>query len=246
MDRMPRRTAIVTGASAGIGASTARRLADQGFDVVLGARRLDRIQEIATRSDGRAIVLDVADVDSVAAFVGQLDRADVLVNNAGMAIGLDPVAELDDRDVEAMFATNVFGLLRVTRALLPLLEKSSDAHIVNVGSIAGFETYVGGAAYTASKHAVRAISQTLRKELLGRPIRVTEINPGLVETEFSLVRFKGNAEQAKKPYEGMTPLTADDVADCIAWAVTRPPHVNIDEIVVRPRDQATAMLVHRE
>lgn len=246
MDRRHPRTAIVTGASAGIGAATAQRLATEGFDVVLGARRRDRIEEIAARIGGRALALDVADADSVAAFVGQLDRADVLVNNAGMAMGLDPVAELDDADIETMFATNVFGLLRMTRALLPLLEKSGDGHIVNVGSIAGFETYVGGAAYTGSKHAVRAISQTLRKELLGRPIRVTEVNPGLVETEFSLVRFKGDAQAAKKPYEGMTPLTGDDVADCIVWALMRPPHVNVDEIVVRPRDQATATLVHRE
>ena len=246
MDRMQPRTAIVTGASAGIGAATAERLATEGFDVVLGARRVERIDEIATRCGGRALGLDVADADSVAAFVGQLDRADVLVNNAGMALGLDPIAEITDAAIESMFATNVYGLLRMTRALLPLLEKSVDAHIVNVGSIAGFETYVGGAAYTASKHAVRAISQTLRKELLGRPIRVTEVNPGLVQTEFSLVRFEGDAERAKKPYEGMTPLTSEDVADCIAWAVTRPPHVNVDEIVVRPRDQATATLVHRE
>lgn len=192
------------------------------------------------------MALDVTDTDSVDSFVDNLARADVLVNNAGMAIGLDPVAELDDSAIEAMFATNVFGLLRMTRAVLPLLDKSNDAHIVNVGSIAGFETYEGGAAYTASKHAVRAISQTLRKELIGRPIRVTEVNPGLVETEFSMVRFQGDAERAKQPYEGMTPLTGEDVADCIAWAVTRPPHVNIDEIVVRPTAQATAQMVARE
>ncbi len=245
MDRPEHRTAIVTGASAGIGAATAERLAAAGFDVVLGARRKERIQEIAARSGGRALALDVTDADSVTAFVDQLDRADILVNNAGMALGLDAVADLSDEDVERMFATNVFGLLRVTRSLMPLLDKSDNAHIVNVGSIAGFETYVGGAAYTASKHAVRAITQTLRKELLGRPIRVTEVNPGLVETEFSVVRFRGDEQRAKQPYEGITPLTGDDVADCIVWAVTRPPHVNIDEIVVRPTAQATAQMIAR-
>jgi NADP-dependent 3-hydroxy acid dehydrogenase YdfG len=170
----------------------------------------------------------------------------VLVNNAGLASGLVPVGELTDEQVETMFQTNVLGLIRVTRALLPKLEASGEGHIVNLGSTAAIETYPGGAGYTASKHGVRAITQTLRKELLGKPIRITEVDPGLVETEFSLVRFGGDAEMAKKPYEGMTPLIAEDIADCIAFAVTRPPHVNIDEIVVRPLAQATSTMIARE
>jgi NADP-dependent 3-hydroxy acid dehydrogenase YdfG len=246
MDGAGGRTAVVTGASAGIGAATALRLADEGFDVVLGARRLEKVEEVAARCGGRALQLDVADSSSVDAFAGQIDKTNVLVNNAGMAAGLDPIGELTDEQVEQMFQTNVFGLIRVTRALLPKLEASGNGHIVNVGSVAGFETYPGGGGYTATKHAVRALTQTLRKELLGRPVRVTEVNPGLVETEFSLVRFSGDTERAKKPYAGRTPLVAEDVADCIAFVVTRPPHVNIDEIVVKPIAQATSMMIHRE
>lgn len=246
MDAGTRRTAVVTGASAGIGAATALRLAEEGFDVVLGARRLDRVEEVAKRCGGRALELDVGDAASVISFADQIDKADVLVNNAGMASGLSPVGELTDEQIQEMFQTNVFGLIRVTRALLPKLEAGGNGHVVNIGSTAGFETYPGGGGYTATKHAVRALTQTLRKELLGRPVRVTEVNPGLVETEFSLVRFAGDAERAKKPYEGLTPLVAQDVADCIAFVVTRPPHVNIDEIVVKPVAQATSMMIHRD
>ena len=245
MDEGVRRTAVVTGASAGIGAATAIRLAKEGFDVVLGARRLDRLEEVAAECGGRALTLDVADPASVDGFAAALDRVDVLVNNAGLAAGFSAIAELTDEQVETMFETNVAGLIRVTRALLPKLEASGNGHIVNIGSIAGFETYPGGGGYTSTKHAVRAITQTLRKELLGKPIRVSEIDPGLVETEFSLVRFEGDVAAAKKPYEGLTPLTADDIADCVAFVVTRPPHVNIDELVVKPLAQATAMMIHR-
>jgi len=212
---------------------------------VLGARRVDRLEEVATRCRGRALALDVTDPASVDAFATAIDDMSVLVNNAGLASGFESVGELSEDRVEVMWATNVLGLLRVTRALLPQIEASGAGHIVNLGSIAGFETYPGGAGYTASKHAVRAITRTLRLELLGKPIRVTEVAPGLVETEFSIVRFDGDTELAKKPYEGITPLTAEDIADCIAWAVTRPPHVNIDEIVVRPIAQAGATLIAR-
>ncbi|MDQ3962436.1 MAG: SDR family NAD(P)-dependent oxidoreductase [Actinomycetota bacterium] len=246
MENATRRTAVVTGASAGIGAATAVRLAQEGFDVILGARRLDRVEEVAARCGGRALELDVGDDESVTAFADQIGKVDVLVNNAGMASGLDPIADLADEQIQEMFQTNVFGLIRVTRALLPKLEAGGNGHIVNIGSVAGFETYPGGGGYTATKHAVRALTQTLRKELLGRPVRVTEVNPGLVETEFSLVRFSGDAERAKKPYEGLMPLVAEDVADCIAFVVTRPAHVNIDEIVVKPIAQATSMMIHRE
>jgi NADP-dependent 3-hydroxy acid dehydrogenase YdfG len=235
-----KRIAVVTGASSGIGAATAVRLAKEGFEVVIGARRKERLEEVAAQSGGRALPLDVTDSGSIAEFAAVIDRVDVLVNNAGLASGLETVAELDHTRVKTMWDTNVAGLLRVTQAFLDKLEASGAGHIVNVGSIAGFETYPGGVGYTASKHAVRAISRTLRIELLGKPIRVTEVEPGLVETEFSLVRFDRDKAKAARPYEGLTPLTGEDIADCIAWAVTRPPHVNIDEIVVRPLAQASA------
>ena len=239
------KTAVVTGASSGIGEATARRLAKEGFDVLIGARRIDRLEKIAEHIGARWKALDVTDQSSVDSFVDGIDSLNLLVNNAGGAKGLAPLAEIPDVDWDWMYKANVVGLARVTRALLPALERSGDGHIVNVGSIAGIETYEGGAGYTAAKHAVAAISETLRLELLGKPIRVTEVQPGLVDTEFSLVRFGGDAARAAKVYEGLTPLTADDVADCIAWAATRPSHVNVDAIVVKPRDQARATKVHR-
>jgi NADP-dependent 3-hydroxy acid dehydrogenase YdfG len=242
------KTAVVTGASSGIGEATARALAGAGYQVFLGARRLDRLREIAASLGGAAtpLPLDVTDPESVAAFAGGLpEKVHLLVNNAGGALGLDRIEDAREERWETMWEANVMGVLRMTRALLPALTASGDGHVVNVGSIAGFETYVGGAGYTAVKHAVRAFTKTLRLELLGKPVRVTEVAPGLVETEFSMVRFGGDAERAKSVYRGMEPLVAADVADCIVWATTRPSHVNIDEIVVRPRDQATATLVHR-
>lgn len=241
------RTAVVTGASSGIGAATARRLAAEGFSVVVGARRLDRLEELAEEIGARPIRLDVADTASVDAFMGELGECSVLVNNAGGAKGLSPIARADEEHWRWMYDVNVLGVMRMTRALLPTLEASGDGHVVNVGSIAGLEVYEGGAGYTAVKHALRAVTQTLRREVLGRPIRVTEVDPGMVETEFSLVRFDGDAERAAKVYEGVDALTADDIADCVAWAVTRPSRVNIDQIVVMPRDQAGAggTLVHR-
>lgn len=240
-----RRTAVVTGASGGIGAATAVALAERGFSLALGARRVDRLRRVAEPLGARALELDVTDPESVDRFVAELDAAHLLVNNAGAAFGLDPIEDSRDDRWEAMYRVNVLGALRMTRALLPLLEESGDGHVINVASTAGFEVYPGGAGYTASKHALRALTGTLRLELLGRPIRVTEVSPGLVETEFSLVRFAGDAERAAKVYAGMTPLVAEDVAECIAWAATRPPHVNVDQIVVRPRDQATSTRVHR-
>jgi NADP-dependent 3-hydroxy acid dehydrogenase YdfG len=193
--------------------------------------------------------LDVTNEASVTRFVADVGkrfgRIDVLVNNAGGALGLDPLERAKDEDWIGMWQVNVLGLMFMTRACLPLLRKAKVGHIVNVGSIAGFETYKGGAGYTAVKHAVRAISRTLRLELNGEPIRVTEVAPGLVETEFSLVRFKGDKTAAKNVYAGLKPLTADDVADCIVFAVTRPAHVDIDEIVVRPVAQATTFQVTR-
>jgi NADP-dependent 3-hydroxy acid dehydrogenase YdfG len=241
---------VVTGASSGIGAATSRFLAREGFRLVLGARRLDRLEEVAREVDGVALELDVTDRDSTERFATAVEErygmCHVLVNNAGLALGLSPVAETPDEDWIGMLDVNVLGLLRMTRALLPLLRKAPSAHIVNLGSIAGFEVYRGGAGYTASKHAVRAISRTLRIELNGEPIRITEIAPGMVETEFSLVRFRGDEQTAAQVYKGLKPLSAEDVADCIAFAVTRPPHVDIDEIVIRPIAQANSFTVHRD
>jgi len=196
------------------------------------------------------MALDVTDKKSIDAFVREVSRKfgriDVLVNNAGGALGLAPIEKASDEDWIGMWQVNVMGLMWMTRACLPLLRKAKHGHVVNIGSIAGFETYKGGAGYTAAKHAVRAITRTLRLELNGEPIRVTEIDPGLVETEFSVVRFHGDRKAAKAVYEGLKPLSAEDIADCVVFAVTRPPHVDIDEIVVRPVAQATAQVVARK
>ena len=244
------RIAVVTGASSGIGEATARRLREAGFFVVLGARREDRLMAVARELGGRGLVLDVRDPASIDAFTAAIaaedSQVEILVNNAGLAAGLQPLAEGNDDDWVQMMETNVLGLLRVTRAMLPLLRRAPRAHIVNLGSVAGFEVYPGGVGYTASKHAVRAITKTLRLELMGEPIRVTEIEPGMVETEFSLVRFKGDQGRASNVYKGMQPLTGADIADCIVWVVTRPPHVNVDEMVVRPIAQATVRDVARK
>jgi NADP-dependent 3-hydroxy acid dehydrogenase YdfG len=239
------KTAVVTGASSGIGEATARLLAANGWDVVMGARRTDRLAAIGEEIGARWAPLDVTDKASVTSFCADIETLNLLVNNAGGAKGLAEVSEMNENDWRWMFEANVLGLAWVTRALLSALERSGDGQIVNVGSIAGIETYEGGAGYTAAKHAVRAITDTLRLELMGKPVRVTEIAPGLVETEFSLVRFEGDEARAKKVYEGMTPLTADDVAECIVWAASRPSHVNIDFLVVKPRDQARATKVFR-
>ncbi len=242
---MSERVALVTGASAGIGAATARRLVEAGYRVIAAARRLDRLEEVAAESGCEARRLDVTEPTSITALTDEIDRLDLLVNNAGGALGLDRIEQSDDDGWRTMWETNVLGLMRMTRALLPALRASGAGHIINVGSVSGFEVYHGGAGYTSVKHAARAVTRTLRLELLGEPIRITEVNPGLVETEFALVRFGGDREKAASVYTGMTPLVGDDVADCIVWAASRPPHVNIDEIVVRPRDQATVAHIHR-
>jgi NADP-dependent 3-hydroxy acid dehydrogenase YdfG len=238
--------AVVTGASSGIGAATARALAKAGFHVVLGARRVDRCAEIAAEIGGTAVRLDVTDADSVAAFAAAVPECRLLVNNAGGAKGLEPVANANEDDWRWMFETNVIGTLRVTKALLPALLASGDGHIVTITSIAALEAYDNGAGYTGAKHAQAMLHRTLRGELLGQPVRLTEVLPGMVETEFSLVRFEGDAEKADNVYRGLTPLTAEDVADVVAFAATRPSHVNIDQIVLKPRAQASAMRAHRE
>jgi NADP-dependent 3-hydroxy acid dehydrogenase YdfG len=243
------RIAVVTGASSGIGAATARELARQGFRLIVTARRTERLEPLRREFDAEPYGLDVRDRAAIEAFADRLGeragRVDVLVNNAGLALGREPLAETVDDDWVQMLETNVLGVARVTRALLPLLRVPPHAHIVNIGSIAGFETYKGGSGYTASKHAVRAISQTLRLELNGEPIRVTEIAPGMVETEFSLTRFRGDGTKAADVYAGMTPLSADDIASCVGFAVSRPPHVNVDYIIVRPIAQATTFQIAR-
>jgi NADP-dependent 3-hydroxy acid dehydrogenase YdfG len=249
-----RGVAVITGASSGIGAASARALAADGWHVVVGARRVDRIEKLAAEIGGRAHPLDVSDTASVDAFVAFVHEvAEVsavpgrrlLVNNAGGALGLAPVADADEEQWRAMYETNVLGVVRVTQRLLPALEASGDGHVVTIGSIAGEDPYPGGAGYNAAKFAVRAVMSVLRQELLGRPVRVSEIDPGLVETEFSLVRFGGDAERAAAVYEGVTPLTADDVAECVRWVAARPSHVNVDRLVVLARDQAGARQVHR-
>jgi NADP-dependent 3-hydroxy acid dehydrogenase YdfG len=245
---MSRGTAVVTGASSGIGAATARRLAAEGYAVVAAARRRDRLDALAGEVDGiRAVSLDVTDPDSVSALAAEVDDLAVLVNNAGGALGVEPIERADPADWQTMYDTNVLGVLRVTQALLPALERGAGGHVVVTGSIAGHLVYEGGAGYTAAKHAATALVETLRLELNGRPVRVTEIAPGMVRTEeFSLVRLRGDQAAADKVYAGVEhPLTADDIADCIAFAVTRPAHVNVDLLVVKPLAQAAPYKVAR-
>ncbi|WP_432095201.1 SDR family NAD(P)-dependent oxidoreductase [Streptomyces sp. bgisy100] len=250
---MSTRTAVVTGASSGIGAATARRLAAAGYRVVLTARREERIRSLAAEltaagHSALAYPLDVTDRAAVDAFAASLDRCDVLVNNAGGAIGTEPVASADPQDWRTMFEVNVLGVLNVTQALLPALTASGDGTVVVLSSTAGLATYEGGGGYVAAKHGAHVIAETLRLELNGQPVRIIEVAPGMVKTdEFALTRFRGDEERAEAVYAGVAePLTADDVADTIEWAVTRPPHVNIDLLVVRPRAQASNYKVHRE
>ncbi|HEX4701554.1 MAG TPA: SDR family oxidoreductase [Pseudonocardiaceae bacterium] len=240
-----RPVAVVTGASSGIGEATARQLAEDGYHVILGARRHERLSKIAADIDGTALALDVTDPTSVTAFASAIPRARVLVNNAGGALGAEPVADADEEHWRWMWEANVLGTLRVTKALLPILLESGDGHVVTVTSIAAVEVYDGGAGYTSAKHAESALHRTLRGEYLGKPVRFTEILPGMVETAFSLVRFDGDVERAAKVYAGLTPLTAQDVAEVIAFAVSRPSHVNLDSIVLKPRAQHSATRAHR-
>jgi NADP-dependent 3-hydroxy acid dehydrogenase YdfG len=245
---METRTAVVTGASSGIGAATARHLAAAGFHVFCAARREDRVSALAEEIGGTAVRCDVTspeDVQALAERVGP--RLDVLVNNAGGAFGSGPVAQADADDWRRMYEENVIGLMQVTRALLPALVASGAGVILNVGSTAGRIAYEGGAGYTAAKHGTQVVTETLRLELWDQPVRVCEIAPGMVRTdEFALVRFDGDREKADAVYAGVAePLTADDIADAITWMVTRPAHVNVDELVIRPRAQAAQHKVHR-
>lgn len=246
MRAMSTRTAVITGASGGIGAATARALAEAGFHVVVGARRVDRLQPLADELSGTALRLDVTDADSVASFVESIPECHVLVNNAGGARGLERVDAADEDNWRWMWETNVLGTLRLTKALLPKLVASGDGHLITVTSVAGHEVYDGGAGYTSAKHAQSALHRTLRSEHLGDPLRITEIVPGLVETEFSLHRFDGDVERASKVYQGVEALTAADVAEVVAFAATRPSHVNLDSIVLKPRTQLNGSRILRD
>jgi NADP-dependent 3-hydroxy acid dehydrogenase YdfG len=239
------KTAVLTGASSGIGAAAAHALAGDGWRLVLGARRLDRLEQVAAEAGGEARRLDVTEPGSVAEFCAAVGECHLLVNNAGGALGLEPLADADEAQWRAMFESNAMGTMRMTKALLPQLRASGDGHVIGVTSIAAFETYRGGAGYSAAKHAQRAIMRTLRLELLEEPIRVTEIAPGMTETEFSLVRFGGDEEAAAAVYRGVEPLRAPEIAECIRWVAAQPSHVNVDELLVRPRDQARANELHR-
>jgi len=239
--------AVVTGASSGIGAETARRLAAAGYAVVLAARRADRLGALAREIGGTAYQLDVTDRTAVNAFAASLPTVDVLVNNAGAAFGADPVATGNPADWQAMFDVNVMGGLHVNQALLPKLIASGAGTIVFLSSTAAFTAYEGGGGYVAAKHGTHAIAATIRLELFADPVRIIEIAPGMVRTdEFAVKRMRGDADKAAAVYQGVAePLTAEDVADTICWAVTRPPHVNVDLLVLRPRAQAAQHKVHR-
>ncbi|WP_116247568.1 SDR family oxidoreductase [Nocardiopsis sp. FIRDI 009] len=246
------RTALITGAGSGIGAATAHRLAVEGYHVVLTGRRVSALEQVAKRITSGGMTadvrpMDVTDPSAVATVVDDLARCDVLVNNAGGAIGTETVADADPADWRTMFETNVMGALTTTRALLPLLTASGDGTVVIISSTAAFTVYEGGGGYSAAKHAEHALAGTLRLELCGQPVRVVEIAPGMVRTEeFSLNRYRGDADRAAAVYAGVDqPLVAEDIADTVAWTVTRPSHVNVDFLVVRPRAQAAQHKVHR-
>jgi NADP-dependent 3-hydroxy acid dehydrogenase YdfG len=244
--------ALVTGASAGIGEACARSLAAEGARLVLAARRAERLDALVAElgSAAHAIALDVRDAHAVAAAVEGLPEEwaaiDVLVNNAGLGRGLDKLHEGSIDDWEQMVDTNVKGLLYVTRAVVPGMVARGRGHVVNIGSVAGHEVYPGGNVYCATKHAVDAITKGLRMDLVDTPVRVSTVDPGLVETEFSVVRFHGDAARAQKVYEGIEALTGADIADAVVYCVTRPPHVQINEIVITLTNQASALVVHRK
>jgi hypothetical protein len=249
---------LITGASSGFGAAAARAFGVESAKLLLGARRVDRLEKVAAEArqagalEAHFHVLDVTKTPSVETFVawargkmgGQKDLH-VLINNAGGAHGQDPVAEGRDADWETMLQTNVLGVLRVTRAALPLMPHDAGASIINIGSVAGHTAYEGGAVYCAAKAGELQITRALRMELNGTGIRVSTVDPGMVKTDFSLVRFKGDAKQAEKVYEGINPLTAEDIAEILVWVASRPPHMNIDELLVKPVDQAAMHKIYR-
>lgn len=251
----PRKRIFITGATSGFGLATARLFAARGWDIVLNGRDEAKLRAIATelsqkhRVTATILVFDVRDLagiqELVAKMPGSFRHIDVLVNNAGLALGTETLQEGDPEEWDVVIDTNVKGLLYVTRAILPGMLERGRGHVVNIGSTAGHWVYRGGAVYAASKHAVRAINEALRLDVHGTGIRVSSVDPGLVETNFSVTRFRGDAEKAKKVYEGMMPLSAEDVAETIAWVVERPAHVNVQEVILMPTDQASVRDVHR-
>ncbi|EPT06017.1 NAD-binding protein [Fomitopsis schrenkii] len=260
--RLIGKTVLITGASAGIGAATAVLFAKGGSNVILCARRIDALAKVAEqcaaahkesglKQGGKfaTVLLDVADKAQVASLFDKIPQdlhdVDILVNNAGFVYGTERVGEIAASDYEAMFATNVFGLIAVTQLLVKRFKEKKSGHVINLGSVAGREPYIGGSIYCATKHAVRAFTNSLMKELVDTPIRVTEIQPGMVETEFSIVRFRGDRAAADKVYEGLQPLTAEDIAEEIVWAAARPPHVNLAEVFVLPVNQASPNIAYR-
>jgi 3-hydroxy acid dehydrogenase/malonic semialdehyde reductase len=262
LTRLKDKWVLITGASSGFGAAAARAFAAEGCKLLLGARRLDRLEQVAAECraqgspDAQFAFLDVGKTSSVEEFIGWSrqrigggtgtePKLDILINNAGGAHGLDTVAEGKDEDWEAMFQTNALGVLRVTRGALPLMLKNPGSSIINVGSHASRYAYEGGSAYCGAKAAELQITRSLRLELLGTGLRICTVDPGLAETEFSIVRFKGDEAKASKPYEGTEPLVAEDIAEILVWVASRPPHVNIDELIVKPTDQAAMHKVFR-
>jgi len=255
MTELKGRWALVTGATSGFGKATAHALAAHGCHVAVTGRREDRLMALAREIRERhaveclTLTFDVRDLADVRSILGDatdlLSHLDILVNNAGLALALDAIQSGDPADWDQMIDTNVKGLLYVTRTVLPGMVERGSGHIVNVGSIAGHQVYGGGAVYCATKYAVRAISDALRYDVLGKGVRVSNVEPGLAETEFSEVRFKGDRKRAGSVYDGMTPLRAEDVADAVVWCLTRPPHVNIQSLLILPTDQASAYAVNR-
>ncbi|MDJ0696345.1 SDR family oxidoreductase [Mastigocoleus sp. MO_188.B34] len=252
---MNNKIVFITGASSGIGAACAKLFAGAGAKLILAARRKERLQELVKKlnlksSEFYLLELDVRDRKAVESAISSLpsewSAIDVLVNNAGLSRGLDKLYEGDFQDWEEMIDTNIKGLLYMTRYIVPGMVSRGAGHLINIGSIAGHQTYPGGNVYCGTKAAVKSISEGLKQDLLGSPVRVTSVDPGLVETEFSEVRFHGDSDRAKKVYQGMTPLTPDDVADVVFFCATRPSHVNINDVILMPTEQASATLVHRQ
>jgi NADP-dependent 3-hydroxy acid dehydrogenase YdfG len=252
---MPNPIVLITGASAGIGAACARAFARAGFDLVLTARRRERLEALAAELSGACsarvlpLTLDVRDRKAVEKTLGDLPRdfaaVEVLINNAGLGRGLDKLHEGNVDEWDEMVDTNVKGLLYVTRAVLPGMVARGKGHVIQIGSVAGREVYPGGNVYCATKFAVKALSRAMKMDLLGTPIRVSTVDPGMVETEFSVVRFRGDRERAAKVYAGLKPLSPEDIAEIVLWVASRPPHVDISEVVVMPTAQSSAMLAHR-
>jgi NADP-dependent 3-hydroxy acid dehydrogenase YdfG len=253
---MSRKIALITGSSAGIGAATAKLLASQQYNLILAARRIDALKQLSTELNTQfgistlVVQLDVRNRNEVEKTISELPvewkKINVLINNAGLASGLSSIDEGDIDDWDAMIDTNIKGLLYVTRNVIPLMKNNDSGHIINIGSIAGKEVYANGNVYCATKHAVDALNKAMRLELSKFPIKVTAIHPGAVETEFSVVRFHGDKERAAKVYEGFENLVADDIADAIWYAISRPAHVNINELTIMPTAQPMAGVIHRK